>query len=120
MGILISEIKTGIWSLSLKEQGKVVTGLDDIKQCIHVILTTVQGSDPMRPAFAMPNDLIDKPITNVAAIIKAIADALATWETRITVTKITSTITGLASVKFRIEWVTVQGVPGFNELTYGN
>ena len=50
--ITLAEIKSADWSLTLDTAGlpgsgigSVVTGVDDVDQCIAIILTTPKGSD---------------------------------------------------------------------------
>lgn len=73
------------WSLSLSEQGKIVQGLDDIKQCIRVIATTPTGSDPLRPLFGCDAyKFLDLPISvAITGIYKELFEALEIWEERI-------------------------------------
>jgi phage baseplate assembly protein W len=72
--------------------GQIVQGLDDVDQCVRIILSTPPGSDPLRPTFAC--DLfsyIDKPLTTVRAYITRDAvGALSLWEPRITVISVTA------------------------------
>ena len=67
--------------------GNVVQGLDDVNQCVAIILSTPPGSDPLRPTFACDlAQFIDMPI-NLAYphIVREVTQALETWEPRITV-----------------------------------
>ena len=41
------------WQPRLGALGEVVQGLEDIHQCILIILSTPWGSDPLRPRFAL-------------------------------------------------------------------
>jgi phage baseplate assembly protein W len=63
----------------------VVQALQDVNQCIQIILTTPRGSDPLRPTFAI--DLwqyVDYPIaTATPAIVREVTEALLRWEPRI-------------------------------------
>ncbi len=47
----LNEIKSVNWQPKLNEIGSVVEDLDDIDQCIRIILMTRKGSDPHRPEF---------------------------------------------------------------------
>ena len=73
--------------------GNVVQGLNDVNQCIQIILTTPKGSDPLRPTFGA--DLwryIDVPINRaIAAIVREVTEAITRWEPRVTVLSITAT-----------------------------
>lgn len=76
------------WQMSLADAQSIVEGIDDIAQCIHIILTTVPGSDPLRPAFGSNvYRYLDKPVEAVRAqIIYAATEAIGRWEKRIEVT----------------------------------
>ena len=84
--ITLADIASADWSLKLKALGAVVQGLDDIDQCIAIILTTPPGSDPLRPTFGA--DLwryIDNPITSaVPSIVREVSAAITMWEPRVT------------------------------------
>jgi uncharacterized protein len=70
--------------------GDIVESLEDIAQCIVIILTTPKGSDPLRPTFAI--DLlafIDKPMTSIVPhAVREVMSALRQWEPRIVVTRV--------------------------------
>jgi len=86
----ISEIKSVNWQLSVLGIGEISEGIDDIRQCVQIILTTTKGSDPLRPLFG--SDIwqhVDKPVTIASALISAeIVDSLTKWEPRIVLKKI--------------------------------
>lgn len=85
-----SDIRATDWSPRLHAHGEVVEGMDDIVQCIGIILTTPRGSDPHRPTFGC--DLwryIDHPIGEaIPGIVREATDALRQWEPRIEVERI--------------------------------
>ncbi len=64
--------------------GHLVQALDDIQQCLLILLTTPKGSDPFRPTFGA--DLfrwIDAPIDIATAnLAREAAVAIQTWERR--------------------------------------
>ncbi len=96
--------------MSIAEQGKIVTDIEDINQCIYIIVTTIPGTDPYNYLFGCGLfTWLDKPL-NVAVpnMIREIGNAIATWETRATVTKITYKI-DQASVTFSIYWTSTFG-----------
>lgn len=101
MAIKIQDIRATNWQLSAITPGEIVSGIEDIRQCIGTILTTTKGSDPMRPLFG--SDIwkfIDTPVSTASANIAAeIIDALNKWETRIQIQKITHEI-----VRTRIDY----------------
>lgn len=76
------------WQVSIDNPLAIVEGIDDITQCIYIILTTVPGSDPLRPTFGSNvYRYMDKPLESVRAqIISAVTEAVGRWEKRIEVT----------------------------------
>lgn len=97
--ITLADITSTDWSLSLDTSGlpgsgigNVVQGLADVDQCIHIILTTPQGSDPLRPTFATNLwQFIDYPINAaIPAIVGEVTRALSLWEPRIRVITVTA------------------------------
>ena len=88
----VKEIQASDWQLSVEGVGMVVQGLDDIRQCVNLILLTRKGSDPLRPEFGCDMYLyIDKPI-NTALMKKAMLEAIRQWEPRIDVLGITQEV----------------------------
>ena len=73
------------WQLALGQPGAVVTDLDDIGQCIRVILTTPKGSDPLRPEFGADVwRYIDHPIDQAAPhLVRVCWGAISLWEPRV-------------------------------------
>lgn len=94
--MIISDIKAVNWQLSVLGLGLISEGIDDIRQCVQLILTNTKGSDPMRPLFG--SDIwqhVDKPVNIASALISAeIVDALDKWEPRIIIKKIIHNIDG--------------------------
>jgi len=101
----INDIKSTDWQPKIDEIGAVVEGLEDIEQCLNIILNTPQGSDPHRPLFGT-NILqyLDSPV-NIAVpnIIREAVEAIETWETRIKLLAIRPVIDG-DQITLRIEW----------------
>jgi uncharacterized protein len=98
--ITLAEIKSADWSLMLDSAGQagsglgnVVTGVDDVDQCIAIILTTPKGSDVLRPTFG--TDLwkyIDAPISQVGpAVVREVTQSITQWEPRVKVLSVMST-----------------------------
>jgi phage baseplate assembly protein W len=85
MTVSIGGITSVDWSMKLGAIGEIVEGLDDVAQCVRIILTTPRGSDPLRPTFGA--DLwqyIDYPIdAAIPAIVREISEAITLWEPRI-------------------------------------
>lgn len=110
----VSDIKSSDWALSLAEISEAVEGVDDINQCIGIILSTVKGSDPFRPTFGSDVwDFIDRPLPIAIANMKrAIREAIDLWEPRVIVTNVEHTYQNeagttdgvLAGMKFNISW----------------
>ncbi len=97
----LAEINSADWSLELDSTagagpgsglGNVVQGLDDVAQCVAIILTTPPGSDPLRPTFACDLwQFLDAPLSRVLPkIVAAVTSALQTWEPRIKVLGVTA------------------------------
>ncbi len=98
--ITLSDIKSADWSLMLDIPaqpgsgiGNVVTGVDDVDQCIAIILTTPKGTDVLRPTFG--TDLwkyIDAPISETGpAVVREVAQSITQWEPRVKVLSVTTT-----------------------------
>lgn len=84
---------------------KIVQGLEDIQQCIYIILVTKKGTDPTRPEFGCGvYDYIDKPV-NIAVpnMKKEIANAIATYEPRVKIIRILHRVEE-SHITFSIEW----------------
>lgn len=83
------------WQVSIDDPLAIVEGIDDITQCVYIILTTIPGSDPLRPTFGSDvYKYLDKPLESVRAqIIYAATEAINRWEKRIEVTACTITRT---------------------------
>src|ERR1700683_2638011 len=89
----LADITSADWSLKLGVIGEVVQGLDDVEQCIAIILTTPKGSDPLRPTFG--TDLwrfIDNPIGfAIPAVVREVTGSISMWEPRITLQSVSVT-----------------------------
>lgn len=95
--ITLSDLTSADWSLALDSStpsgtsgsgiGSVVQGIADINQCIAIILSTPQGSDPLRPTFACDLwRLLDAPIDFARpALVNEIVTAITKWEPRLRV-----------------------------------
>lgn len=92
----INDITATNWQLSLRAPGAVAQGIDDIRQCIQTILTTTQGSDPMRPLFgSVIWKYIDTPVMQgVSSISAEILDSIGKWENRIIIRKLAYDVDG--------------------------
>lgn len=101
----LNEITFVDWQYKLNDLGSVAEGVDDINQCIAVILTNRKGSVPHRPTFG--SDIykyVDYPVNEaIPNIIRETTDAIQLWETRIKTTSITAEIIK-SQIKINIEW----------------
>jgi len=101
----LNDIKYADWQPKLSQIGEVSEGIDDINQCIAIILTTQKGSVPHRPEFG--SDIykyIDYPIdAAIPNIIREAIDAIKRWETRIDINNVTTQIIE-HQIKIQIEW----------------
>lgn len=102
---ILNEIKYVDWQLKLNEIGSVAEGIDDINQCIAIILSTQKGSVPHRPTFGADIlKYVDAPVhVAIPNIIRETYDALELWEKRIKVEKVSAEIVE-SNVKIKIEW----------------
>lgn len=104
----VTDLKTKNWALSATEPGKVVQDLEDINQCISIILATAKGTDPLRPEFGC--DIlrwIDRPVNEaIANIIKEAVAAIEMWEPRVLVTNARATVENFR-IFVTIEWETL-------------
>jgi phage baseplate assembly protein W len=96
----LADIVSADWSLELDATGapesgigNVVQGVNDVNQCIQIIITTPRGSDPLRPTFGA--DIwryIDAPInTAIPAIVREVTEAITLWEPRVTLVSMSAT-----------------------------
>jgi len=87
---MMIEQNTLNWQISLNNPADTVRDIDDIAQCIQIILTTVKGSDPLRPTFG--SDVfkyIDRPMNTVdPMLVYEVYDSIERWEKRITVSRV--------------------------------
>ena len=71
----LNEITYVDWQYKLNKIGSVAEGVEDINQCIAIILLTQKGSDPLRPTFG--SDIykyIDYPINSAKATVMYVDD----------------------------------------------
>ena len=86
----LNEITYIDWQFKLNGIGDVAEGVEDINQCIAIILNTPKGSDPHRPTFGSNiYKYVDYPV-NVAKpnIVRETIDAINLWEKRIIVNSV--------------------------------
>lgn len=101
----LNEITYIDWQYKLNDIGSVSEGVDDINQCIAIILTTRKGSVPHRPTFG--SDIykyVDYPVNEaIPNIIREATDSITEWETRIKVNSITAVIDE-NQITIKVEW----------------
>ena len=101
----LNEITYVDWQYKLNSIGEVAQGVEDINQCIAIILLTQKGSDPLRPTFG--SDIykyVDYPVNSAKAnIIRESVDAIEKWETRIKIDSVTVEINA-TQIKVKIQW----------------
>jgi phage baseplate assembly protein W len=92
--------------------GEIVTGADDVGQCIYIILTTPLGADPHRPTFGSQiYRYIDSPIDSARPyIVREAIDALRVWEPRINVLRVIVGLSDIAALTCEIEWIFAEGI----------
>lgn len=97
------------WQVSMEDPAKIVEGVDDIVQSINIILTTIPGSDPLRPEFGSNvYQYLDKPLPSVMGkIIYEATTAIGRWEKRLEVTRITASRNDAVHTVFKIEGTVV-------------
>lgn len=115
----LNEITYVDWQLKLNEIGSIAEGVDDINQCIAIILTTRKGSVPHRPTFGSNiYKYLDYPVNEASPnIIREATDAINLWETRI---KLTSLSTEIIENKLtiKIEWtLKISNIKGNTSIT---
>ncbi|MBU2714206.1 GPW/gp25 family protein [Zooshikella harenae] len=88
--------------------GKQLSGIEHLKQSISDILTTRIGTRVMRRDYGsrLP-DLIDEPLNGALRLelIAATAEALARWEPRFKLTKVTPTRTQPGQIEIYLEGI---------------
>lgn len=96
MATTLQDIRATNWQLSLQTIGHIAEGIEDIRQCVGIILTTSKGSCTINPLFG--SDIwrfIDTPVTTAVANISAeILDSVGKWEQRIIIRKLVYDIQG--------------------------
>ncbi len=80
----IRDITATDWQPRLDAPGEIVTGAEDVAQCLRILFATQKRSDPHRPDFGC--DLlkwIDKPASQAApGLIREALEAAKRWEPR--------------------------------------
>lgn len=108
MATTITDITAADWSPKLGEPGSVVESLDDINQCIKVILETPKGSRAHEPLFGSDVwQFLDQPLSEaLPRIINAVIEAVEEWEPRAKLTSVVPVTTeaGSGKITLQLEW----------------
>jgi phage baseplate assembly protein W len=90
--ITLDDIRSADWSLKLGAIGEIVEGIADVEQCLGIIVTTPQGTDPLRPTFGSNIwRYIDQPINSaLPAMVSELTSAITRWEPRVTLVSVTA------------------------------
>lgn len=118
----LQDIRSKDWSISLAGAGQIVEGLEDIKQCVRIILATQKGSDPLRPSFGVDvMSYLDLPDNRVATeLTREIIEQIGLWEPRVVIEKITYKLSP-GRVSFAIEWkLTANSQTVITNIDYGD
>jgi phage baseplate assembly protein W len=101
---LLKDIKSRNWQISTQGVGLVAEGLEDIRQCLDILLRTQKLSDPLRAEFGSDIYLyIDQPLSlAIPNIIKAIIEAVQIWEKRVVIDRIRYKVRDTSTVDFFI------------------
>ncbi|NJD38457.1 MAG: baseplate protein [Geobacter sp.] len=108
MTTALTDITATDWSPRLGEIGQVVTDLDDISQCIRIILETPTGSRAHEPLFG--SDLwryVDYPVREaIPHVIREAIDAITLWEPRAMLISVKPVLTEAVNgrLKVQVEW----------------
>lgn len=102
------------WQFSLSDPSKIVEGGEDIAQCIYTILSTVKGTDPLRPTFGSDvYKYIDQPMNTVLpAMVNEVYHAVEQWEKRIELTRVRVIPAAFDKKGIQIEGIVVASAAG--------
>jgi phage baseplate assembly protein W len=95
------------WQPALGAMDAYVQGMDELAQAIRIVITTPKGSVPLLPEFGcdiLP--LLDNPLPGVMGrVVREVSLALAAWEPRISVTKVTMQTSGIGAATLAVSWI---------------
>jgi len=120
MTIDVNQIRSVDWSRKVGEPGSIAEGLDDIDQCIKILLATPKGAVEHRPEFGCDAwRYLDYPVNEALPhIVRECTNALARWEPRAMVTGIATSYEA-SRVFLSIRWTAALGTSGQNtEVAY--
>ena len=108
MSTNVTDITAADWSIRLNDPGSVVENLDDINQCLRVIMGTPKGSRAHDPLFGCDAwTFLDRPLADaLPQIITAVIEAVEEWEPRVKLTSVIPVTTEAASgqLTLQVEW----------------
>lgn len=95
------------WQPALAADG-IVGGLDDIDQCVRIILTTPKGSIPHRPDFSCDiQQYVDMPQNKAAAfIVREARAAILKFEPRIKEVQV-SVVHTVGAIELTVDWLPI-------------
>lgn len=95
--------------------GELVTDVQDVNQCVLVILTTPKGSDPHRPLFGSNLHLyLDYPVPVARPhMVREVVIALQEWEPRIEVVSVAVDLADVAALNCVVQWRFVGSAAAF-------
>ncbi|PIQ25427.1 baseplate protein [bacterium (Candidatus Blackallbacteria) CG13_big_fil_rev_8_21_14_2_50_49_14] len=99
------------WQPSLEGEG-IVEGVEDVRQCIRIILETPLGSDPLRPDFGSNlRNYVDHPIDRARPhVVRETVEAIRKWEPRCTVKRVLVRITDFSGLLIQVYFKLANGV----------
>lgn len=105
------------WQPALGGDG-AVTGLDDLRQAIAIIVRTPRGSDPLRPEFGSNiQRYIDYPVNRARPhLVRETVDAIRRWEPRVRVVRVAVDVVGDARVRIAAVFRLADGVEATAEV----
>jgi uncharacterized protein len=116
----LTDIAASDWSIKLDEPGSVVENLDDINQCLRVILNTPKGSRAHEPLFGCDVwQYLDQPISSaLPGVVAAVIEAVTEWEPRVKLVSVVPVKDELGSgkVTLQIEWKLVDDDEGIQQI----
>ena len=117
----IYEVQSTLWSMKIGTFGGIVQGLDDIDQCIEILVKTRKGSVPLHPEFGCDAwKYIDAPINIARAnIVKEVTDSITEFIPAIQLVSVTVNLNSNSNLIISIQW-TLNGSSDVNstEVTY--
>ena len=102
----IYEVKYSLWSMKIGEFGGIVQGMDDIDQCIDIVVKTRKGTVPLHPEFGCDAwKYIDSPINIARAnIVKEVVDSINEFIPVIQLVSVTVNVQNTSNLIIPIEW----------------